>query len=106
MKRTSLTLFVLMLAVEPSLAVERLNTDSTTCAAAQQTVARDGAVILRYPSQRVPGMTLYKRYVRSKLQCDSDDRTVLTSVKTADDLRCKLAQCQSITHKESTTSAH
>ncbi|SCW71109.1 hypothetical protein SAMN02927900_04067 [Rhizobium mongolense subsp. loessense] len=103
MKRTSLILFALMFAVEPSFAIERLNAGSTTCAAAQRIIARDGAAILRYPSETVPGMTLYKRYVRNKAQCDSDDEAAPTSVKTADEPRCRLARCRSSSHNQSTS---
>jgi hypothetical protein len=104
MKKPGFILPALMFAVEPAFAIERLYADSTTCAAAQQIVARDGAVILRYPSRKVPGMTLYKRYVRSQFQCDSDDQARLTSVKTADNAQCRLALCRSASHNQSQTS--
>ena len=58
----------LLLAAEAQ-AVSRYDPTRMSCDRVQATIARQGAVILRYQSTRVPGLPLYDRYVRHSGYC-------------------------------------
>ncbi|MDM9648691.1 hypothetical protein [Rhizobium sp. S163] len=76
-------------------AIERRPAASLTCGMAKDIVDRDGAVILRYPSERIAGLTLYDRYVRNEHQCDTN-QTIPKQIQTADDTTCELSICRQV----------
>jgi hypothetical protein len=67
---------------------------SLTCEAARQKVINEGAVILRYPSTRVQGMSLYDRYVLRNEQCDAREYAGRSYVPTRDNPQCPVLSCQ------------
>lgn len=83
-------------AASPAAAISRYNSQSLTCAEARQRVIDEGAVILRYPSKRVQGMTLYDRYVTRNAQCDSNEYAERAYVPTRDEPRCPVLACERI----------
>jgi hypothetical protein len=90
--------FIIMVAAigaaSPAAAISRYNSQSLTCAQARQHVIDEGAVILRYPSKRVPGMTLYDRYVTRTAQCSSNEYAERAYVPTRDEPRCPVLACE------------
>ncbi|TPP10683.1 hypothetical protein [Rhizobium glycinendophyticum] len=83
-------------AASPAAAISRYNSQSLTCAEARQRVIDEGAVILRYPSKRVPGMTLYDRYVTRNAQCDANEYAERAYVPTRDEPRCPVLSCEPV----------
>jgi hypothetical protein len=77
-----------------ALAVERRHASATTCETVQDIVQRDGEIILRYPSRRVAGMTLFDRYVTNSSYCDDEFEAVSRVVDTADDGYCQMLACR------------
>jgi len=77
-----------------ALAIEKRSSVSTSCDAAAKIIERDGAMILRYPSERVQGLVLYNKFVRSSSQCDGGQATVTSAVRTADSNECNLLICR------------
>ncbi len=80
----------------PAAAVSRYNSQSLTCAEARQRVIDEGAVILRYPSTRVRGMTLYDRYVTRNAQCDDNEYAERAYVPTRDEPQCPVLSCEPV----------
>jgi hypothetical protein len=93
MVRLCVILSVFISSAIEAKAIERLSATVATCEAVVGIVQRDGDVILRFPSKRVVGMTLYTRYVRNDRHCESNDRAVTKSVQTADQPQCELLVC-------------
>ena len=81
-------------AVDTALAAEVRAAKSISCAAADGFIMRDGELVLRYPSRRVLGLTLYNRYVSSRSRCDGNEYARLHSVITANDEMCALNVCR------------
>jgi hypothetical protein len=82
------------LLAQPALAISRYNSTALTCDQVRQRVINEGAVILRYPSTRVKGMTLYDRYVTRNAQCDPHEYAERAYVPTRDTARCPVLNCQ------------
>ncbi len=93
MKRFAVALLAISSA-SPALAISRYNSLSLTCDAARQKVINEGAAVLRYPSTRVQGMTLYDRYVTRNEQCDAHEYAERSYVPTRDNPRCPVLNCQ------------
>ncbi|KQV36348.1 hypothetical protein ASC96_28150 [Rhizobium sp. Root1204] len=93
MSKISFTIVWLILFTLPAGAIERMYAARASCQQVQGIIARDGAVILRFPSKNVPGLTLYTRYVRSEFKCDSDFGISVRNIETADDINCRLKEC-------------
>ncbi len=89
------TIATSMFAADVASAIERRPAASLTCGMARDIVDRDGAVILRYPSERIAGLTLYDRYVRNEHQCDTN-QTVPKTIQTADENTCELSICRQV----------
>lgn len=87
---------VFMWAVLPADAVTRLRADQNSCAAVQATIAREGAVIVQYPSKRVPDLLLYGRYVASRSFCQQGEGAARSTVPTADTPSCRVRLCKRI----------
>lgn len=81
-------------AAGPALAISRYNATSMTCEAARAAIRSEGAVILRYPSTRVAGMTLYDRYVLDSDYCDDSEYAERAYVPTRDQRRCPVLACE------------
>lgn len=80
--------------VSPAHAIERLRADLTSCAAIQQTLLREGRVILRYPSTRVANYILYSHYVSGTAFCRHGEIAVRRSVRAADTPHCPVFKCE------------
>ncbi|CAN7551869.1 hypothetical protein LJR030_000854 [Rhizobium sp. LjRoot30] len=78
---------------EQAHAISRYNSMSMSCAEAQATVQREGAAILRYPSKRVAGLTLYDRAVRNRAQCGNYEVADIKSLPTSDNPKCMIRVC-------------
>jgi hypothetical protein len=79
----------------PAHAISRYNSQGMSCNKVQSTVQREGAVILRYPSQRNPNHILYDRYVANGRYCAIGEVAVGSSVPTRDRNRCYVLKCES-----------
>lgn len=78
----------------PALAISRYNAMDKTCAAVQQTIASNRAVLLSYPS-RSGKVVLYDRYVADRGQCNATEYAAGTYVPTKDDRSCPVLNCRS-----------
>jgi hypothetical protein len=96
MRLTQLAILTIATTVlaEPALAISRYNSTALTCDQARQRVINEGAVILRYPSTRVQGMTLYDRYVTRSAMCAPHEYAERAYVPTRDTDRCPVLNCQ------------
>lgn len=83
-----------MTLAEPALAISRYNSTTLTCDQVRQRVINERAVILRYPSTRVKGMTLYDRYVTRSAMCDPHEYAERAYVPARDTDRCPVLNCQ------------
>jgi hypothetical protein len=86
----------LVLAASPALAISRYNPQTMSCRSVRAAIHNEGAVILRYPSKRVRGMTLFDRYVRNTHFCDANKYAEWTNVPSKDDPSCRVLNCQDI----------
>lgn len=78
----------------PALAISRYNSTQMSCEAVRERVINEGAAILRYPSTRVAGMTLYDRYVTRNAACEQHEYAARSYVPTKDNPRCPVLNCQ------------
>ncbi|MFB9951085.1 hypothetical protein ACFFP0_19740 [Rhizobium puerariae] len=85
---------IALLPAGPALAISRYNSTTMSCAAVQRAIGREGAVILRYPSRNVRGMTLYDRYVTDSGFCDAHEFADRVTVPAADTPRCPVRACK------------
>ncbi len=81
-----------MLATQAQ-AISRVNTTDKSCQTIQNRVAREGAVILRYPARNTPGLTLYDRYVRNVNFCVLGQITERDYIPSADTKNCRVLKC-------------
>ncbi len=95
MKKLALCVSI-VLAASPALAISRYNPQTMTCQSARAAIHNQGAVIFRYPSKKVPGMTLFDRYVRNSRYCDANKYAEWTNIPTKDDPTCRVLNCQNI----------
>ena len=80
----------------PAHAIKRYNIANMACAKVQAIVRDDGAAILRYPSKRNPGMTLYDRYVRDSFYCSFSEYAARAFVPAKDDKTCAVRKCEPV----------
>jgi hypothetical protein len=59
-----------------------------------EAIRRDGAIIVRRPSGRVNGLTVYDRYVSGAASCNADQIAVLQEIKTVDAPMCAFYICK------------
>ena len=83
----------LLLAAEAQ-AASRYDPTRMSCDRVQATIARQGAVILRYQSTRVPGLPLYDRYVRDERFCNAGEVRTRAYVPSADTRSCAVYVCK------------
>ncbi len=74
-------------------AIDRLNGQDQSCAQVNERIDAKGAIIVRYPSSRSPGLTLYDRYVADIGFCAFDEGRETKMVSTRDGL-CELSACR------------
>jgi hypothetical protein len=83
-----------LLAALPAQAAPRVQTMNKSCASIQSTLIQNGAAILRYPSKRKPGLTLYDRYVGDSRYCPSNEIGKWASVPARDTGTCRVIACE------------
>lgn len=91
--KTVFALVLLMMTVLPAKAISRLNSTALSCEQMQSVIAREGAVILRYPSSR-SGVTLFNRYVAHPRFCESAKRAIVVTVPSRDNRTCPVRVCR------------
>ena len=77
-------------------AVTRIRSDLNTCATVQQTLIREGAAVVRYPSTRIANYLLYDRYVSPRTHCPWGERLVEHYVPAKDNRRCAVWKCEEV----------
>ncbi len=93
MKTVAAALLLLSIA-SPALAISRYQSLDRSCAAVQQLIANEGAVLLRYPSP-TGNVTLYDRYVAGDFQCKPTGYAASSEVPTKDNPNCPVYNCRS-----------
>jgi hypothetical protein len=93
-KIIALGMTVASVAATPVLAINRYNAMSYSCQQAQALIQREGAVILRYPADRVKNMTLYDRFVFDRDFCDVGDYAYRSYVPTKGTPSCPVYTCR------------
>jgi hypothetical protein len=83
----------LTIASFEAFAISRYDPTRMSCGQVRATIAREGAVILRYRSPR-SGVVLYDRYVRSGRYCEPGEVRNRRSVPTADMRACPVYNCK------------
>lgn len=82
-------------AILPAHAIKRYTITNMACEKVQSLVRNDGAAILRYPSKKVAGMTLYDRYVRDSNFCAFPHEYAERAwVPAKDDKTCAVRVCK------------
>jgi hypothetical protein len=79
----------------PALAINRYNSTTYYCSAAQALISREGAVIFRHPAPYTPNMTLYDRYVVDRGQCNATEYAFQDYIPTKDTKSCPVYTCHS-----------
>ena len=79
-------------------AISRYDPTHMSCDRVQGTIARQGAVILRYQSTRVPGLPLFNRYVQSAQYCNPNEIRSRAYVPSADTKSCPVYICKQVEH--------
>lgn len=92
--RSLLIAATLVLAVAPAHAISRYESMRLTCDQARAAVATEGAVILRYRSERNPSLPLYDRYVAHGGYCSPQEYAQTVYVPTSDTGSCPVYRCQ------------
>lgn len=93
MKTLLLALSLSMLASQ-AMAISRYTSTSMSCAKVQNVLRAEGAAILRHQSTRVPGLTLYDRYVSGTGYCPFAHVAKRATVPTADAKSCPVLNCK------------
>ncbi|WP_027151134.1 hypothetical protein [Mesorhizobium sp. WSM2561] len=94
--KTVLFAACLTLVAAEAQAISRYDPSRMTCGTVRATIAREGAVILRYQSTRTPGLPLYDRYVRSQSFCNRGEVRARASVPSADTNSCIVYKCKRV----------
>ncbi|PZO82156.1 MAG: hypothetical protein DI629_01440 [Mesorhizobium amorphae] len=79
-----------------ALAVTRLQSASTSCDAVRATVRAEGAVILRWQSERVAGLPRFERIVRDRSFCLDHEYAKLIYAPAADTKQCPVRRCEEL----------
>lgn len=95
MKKTLLALGLCLLAADAH-AVTRLDPTRMSCDQVQSTIAREGAVILRYRSTNTPGVPVYDRYVSSAQFCQQGEGRARAFVPSANRDSCQVFKCKQL----------
>jgi hypothetical protein len=78
----------------PAIAIERISIAGMDCQTIRSTLATEGAAILRHASARVPGMTLFDRYVRNAGYCPSGMVGEWRYLPASDTKSCRVMGCK------------
>lgn len=100
MKSRCLLVLVLVLMAADANAISRYNSPSMSCAQVQAAIRNQGAVILRYSSQRDPSLPLYDRYVLHDGYCEYGEYAKYASVPTRDTPSCPVYRCEQRTYDD------
>lgn len=73
----------------PALAINRYNSMSYSCSAAQALIGRERAVIFRHPAERTKNLTLYDRYVSDRGACNFGEYAFEDTLPTKDTKNCQ-----------------
>jgi hypothetical protein len=92
--KTALVGACLCMTAAQAQAISRYNPTHMSCDRVHATIARDGAVLLRYRSPRNPSLTLYDRYVYSDRFCSQEEVLDRTFVPSADTRACPVFKCK------------
>jgi hypothetical protein len=92
--KTILLAACLTLVAAEAQAISRYDPTRMSCDRVQATIARQGAVILRYQSTRTPGLPLYDRYVRDERFCTMGEERARVYVPSADTRSCPVFICK------------
>ena len=92
--KNALVALLVLASASPALAISRHNTQGMACESIRNVLRNEGASVLRYPSPRKPGITLYDRYVRSDAFCDMNEYADRAYVPAKDTPRCPVLQCK------------
>lgn len=93
MRSLGIAILVFILSAPAALALSRYETTQLSCSRIQTILQSGGPAILRYPSPRNPGLTIYDTYVAQDGVCTTGGRGKLSSVPAADTKSCKVVQC-------------
>ena len=75
-------------------AISRYNSTSLSCGEAKAIIRSEGAAIMRWTSNRNPGLPLYGRFVYHDGFCPESYRAETSWVPTADRNSCPLLECK------------
>lgn len=81
-----------LISSQPASAISRYNSTTMTCDAVHERIAREGAVIFRYPGRT--GVTLYDRYVSGDRHCAGGEYAKSDSIPTKDTRSCPIRKCE------------
>lgn len=88
----ALAALTVVMSGQQASAISRYNSTSMTCDAVHNRIAREGAVIFRYPGRT--GITLYDRYVSDERYCAGGEYAKSDSIPTKDSRSCPVRQCE------------
>lgn len=86
-------ILTMLMTAAPAAAISRYESPGKDCAAVQQLIASERAVILRYPA-RSNRLVLYERYVSDSAQCGMSDYAARAYVPTRDNPLCPVYNCK------------
>ncbi|HEY4191482.1 MAG TPA: hypothetical protein VGM46_02450 [Mesorhizobium sp.] len=92
--KKALIIIGLCLVSASAQAITRHDPTKISCDQVHETIAGEGAVILRYQSTRTPGLPLYDRYVSDQRFCERDEVAYPATVPTADTKSCPVKVCK------------
>lgn len=93
MRAAILAALCLTVVSSEAFAISRYQSQKLSCDSIHAKVAEEGAVILRYSSQRNPGLPLYDRYVASNRYCGFKEYTDSAWVPASDTGQCPVLRC-------------
>ncbi|NKJ39862.1 hypothetical protein [Rhizobium sp. SG570] len=82
-----------------AMAMESYNSKSLSCSTVHEKIAKEGSIVLKYPSSKVAGMNMYYRTVSNSTACLGQGAMANASVPTSDDPKCKIKTCSFATGK-------
>lgn len=91
--RTMILAICLSLVSYEASAISRYQSEGMACDNIRSAVREEGAVILRYRSQRNPGLPLYDRYVANGGFCAHNEYAAMTAVPAKDTASCPVLKC-------------
>ncbi len=92
MKR--LLLLLLILVPADAHAISQYRSTGLSCGEVKSIVRNEGAVLMRWTSQRVQNLPRYERIVARESFCDSFETTDLITIPTADRAECPVLRCE------------